>query len=80
MIELTPIEFDLIRLFMENRKIVFSREQLLNQVWNFEYTGDTRTVDMHVQRLRKKLGAYKEAIKTVYGIGYKLDVNDEDNN
>lgn len=80
LIELTPIEFDLIRLFMENRKIVFSREQLLNQVWNFEYTGDTRTVDMHVQRLRKKLGAYKEAIKTVYGIGYKLDVNDEDNN
>lgn len=79
LIELTPIEFDLIRLFMENRKIVFSREQLLNLVWNFDYPGDTRTVDMHVQRLRKKLGQYKEAIKTVYGIGYKLDLNDEDN-
>lgn len=78
LIELTPIEFDLIRIFMENRKIVFSREQLLNLVWNFDYPGDTRAVDMHVQRLRKKLGQYKEAIKTVYGIGYKLDLNDED--
>ncbi len=80
LIELTPIEFELIRLFIENKKIVFTREQLLNLVWKFDYSGDTRTVDMHVQRLRKKLGEYKEAIKTVYGIGYKLEVNDADHN
>lgn len=80
LIELTPIEFDLLRLFIENRKIVFSREQLLNSVWNLDFCGDSRTVDMHIQRLRKKLGDYKDLIKTIYGIGYKMDVIDEDNN
>lgn len=74
-VELTITEFDLLRLFIENPKVVFSREQLLNAVWNFDFCGDTRTVDMHIQRLRKKLGDYKDVIKTVYGMGYKLDVD-----
>ena len=74
-IELTPIEFEIIRLFMKNNQRVFSREELIDLVWGFEYYGDTRTVDMHIQRLRKKLGEHKESIKTVYGIGYQLDVD-----
>lgn len=73
-VALTPTEFELIRLFMENDKRVFTREELLDLVWGFDYYGDTRTVDMHIQRLRKKLGRYKESIKTIYGIGYQLDV------
>jgi DNA-binding response OmpR family regulator len=73
-VELTPTEFELIRLFMENGQRVFTREELLDLVWGFEYYGDTRTVDMHIQRLRKKLGKYKESIKTIYGIGYQLDI------
>lgn len=75
LIDLTPIEFDLMRLLIENRKIVFSREHLLNSVWNLNFEGDSRTVDMHIQRLRKKLGDYKDVIKTIYGVGYKLDVD-----
>jgi DNA-binding response OmpR family regulator len=57
-VALTPTEFELIRLFMENDKRVFTREELLDLVWGFDYYGDTRTVDMHIQRLRKKLGYY----------------------
>ena len=75
LIDLTPIEFELMRLLIENRKIVFSREQLLNSVWNLNFEGDSRTVDIHIQRLRKKLGDYKDVIKTIYGVGYKLDVD-----
>jgi DNA-binding response OmpR family regulator len=75
LIDLTPIEFELMRLLIENRKIVFSREQLLNSIWNLNFEGDSRTVDMHIQRIRKKLGDYKDVIKTIYGVGYKLDVD-----
>lgn len=71
---LTPKEFDLLQLFCENQRKVFSRENLLELVWKFEYIGDSRTVDMHVQRLRKKLGNYNHYIKTVFGIGYKFEV------
>ena len=73
--ELTPTEFALIKLFMKNHQRVFSREVLLELVWGFDYHGDTRTVDMHIQRLRKKLGKHKESIKTVYGVGYQLNVD-----
>jgi len=71
---LTPKEYDLLLIFTENQRKVFSRENLLELVWNFEYIGDSRTVDMHVQRLRKKLGKYSYFIKTVFGIGYKFEV------
>ncbi len=71
---LTPKEFDLLLIFCENQRKVFSRENLLELVWDFEYFGDSRTVDMHVQRLRKKLGKYNFFIKTVFGIGYKFEV------
>jgi DNA-binding response OmpR family regulator len=74
LIDLTPTEFDLMRLLIENKKIVFSREQLLKSLRNLDSWGDSRTVDMHIQRLRKKLGDYRDVIKSIYGVGYKLDV------
>ena len=71
---LTPKEYELLLLFCENQRKVFSRENLLEMVWDFEYIGDSRTVDMHVQRLRKKLGKYSIYVKTIFGIGYKFEV------
>jgi len=71
-LELTPKEFELIALLISNPDRVYSREQLLDLVWGMDYFGGTRTVDIHVQRLRKKLGAeHGDIIQTVYGIGYK---------
>ncbi len=72
---LTPKEFDLLLMFAENQKKVFSRENILESVWGFEYIGDSRTVDMHIQRLRRKLGNYSSYIKTVFTIGYKFEVD-----
>ncbi|MGZ7444146.1 response regulator transcription factor [Paenibacillus sp. TH7-28] len=69
--ELTPKEFDLLALLAQHPERVYSREALLEQVWDMDFAGGTRTVDMHVQRLRKKLGRWHEVIQTVYGIGYK---------
>ncbi|MGG3279924.1 response regulator transcription factor [Paenibacillus solani] len=71
LLELTPKEFDLMALLARNPERVYSREALLEQVWDMDFVGGTRTVDIHVQRLRKKLGTYHEVIQTVYGIGYK---------
>ncbi|KOP67468.1 XRE family transcriptional regulator [Bacillus sp. FJAT-18019] len=71
LLELTPKEFDLMALLARNPERVYSREALLEQVWDMDFAGGTRTVDIHVQRLRKKLGSYHEVIQTVYGIGYK---------
>ncbi|MNM89714.1 Alkaline phosphatase synthesis transcriptional regulatory protein PhoP [compost metagenome] len=71
LIDLTPKEFDLLALFAEHPGRVYSREALLEQVWDMDFAGGTRTVDMHVQRLRKKLGQWNNVIQTVYGIGYK---------
>ncbi|MHA6481689.1 response regulator transcription factor [Paenibacillus sp. strain BS8-2] len=71
-LELTPKEFDLLALLVSNPDRVYAREQMLDQVWGMDYFGGTRTVDIHVQRLRKKLGSeHEEIIQTVYGIGYK---------
>lgn len=71
-LELTPMEFDLLYLLLSNSDIVYSREQILNIIWNMDYAGGTRTVDTHIQRIRKKLGnRYQDLIQTVYGIGYK---------
>ena len=67
---LTAKEFDLLVWMARHPRQVFTRERLLDAVWGYEYAGDTRTVDMHIQRLRKKLRA-GEAIVTVFGVGYK---------
>jgi len=72
-VECTPKEFDLLEVLVTNRNIALSREKLLELAWGFDYVGDTRTVDVHVQKLRKKL--HMEArIKTVYKMGYRLEV------
>jgi two-component system alkaline phosphatase synthesis response regulator PhoP len=72
-IELTPKEFDLLVLLISNMDRIFSRDELLDLVWGMEYIGGTRTVDIHIQRLRKKLGnSYQHLIQTVFGVGYKI--------
>ena len=72
-IKLKPREYDLLLLLAENRGRVFSREQLLDMVWSMDYNGDFRTVDVHVQRLRKKLDHCSESIlETIFGVGYKI--------
>lgn len=71
-VELTPKEFELLNVFVENKGIVLTREKLLEIVWEYDYEGNTRTVDIHVQRLRTKLNTDK--IKTVYKIGYRLEI------
>ncbi len=71
-VELTYKEFDLLMLFLQNKNIALSREQILQNVWDFEYAGETRTVDIHVQRIRDKLNL-KDNIKTVYKVGYRLE-------
>jgi DNA-binding response OmpR family regulator len=71
-LELTPKEFDLMALLASNPERVYTREQLLDSVWGMDYFGGTRTVDIHIQRLRKKLGPeHGETLQTVHGIGYK---------
>lgn len=71
-LEMTPKEFDLLFLLLSSPERVYTRDELLNLVWGMEYVGGTRTVDIHVQRLRSKLGEhYQELIQTVFGIGYK---------
>ena len=71
LLDLTPKEYDLLVLLMRNPGRVYSREMLLEKVWDMDFAGGTRTVDIHVQRLRKKLGSHHGLIQTVYGIGYK---------
>lgn len=70
LLELTPKEFDLLRLLLVNEGKVLTRDLLLQKIWGYEYTGDTRTVDVHIRRLRKKIG--EGYIKTVRGVGYKI--------
>ncbi|MCF8000437.1 MAG: response regulator transcription factor [Halanaerobiales bacterium] len=70
-IPMTPKEFDLLVYFIRNNDQVFSRDKLLKEIWGYEFSGDTRTVDVHVRRLRKKLG--ENLIKTVRGVGYKFE-------
>ena len=70
---LKPKEFDLLSAFITNRNLALSREKLIELVWNFDYDGDTRTVDVHVQKLRGKLGI-SDRLKTVYKMGYRLEI------
>lgn len=67
-------EFDLLSFFMENQGIVLSRDNILNQVWEYSYFGDSRTVDTHVKKLRSKMMNKKEYIQTIRGLGYKFEV------
>lgn len=71
-LDLTPKEFDLLTILMSNPERVYTRDDLLDRVWGMEYAGGTRTVDIHIQRLRKKIGdTDQQMLQTVYGIGYK---------
>lgn len=72
---LTKREFDLLYFFLTNETIVFSREQILNSVWGYDFEGDIRTVDTHIKQLRNKLSNRGTCIKTVHGIGYRFDVS-----
>jgi len=67
-------EFELLNYFMENKGIALSREKILNNVWNYDYFGDARTIDTHVKKLRAKMGTKGEYIKTIWGMGYKFEV------
>ena len=71
-ISLSPKEFDLLAFFVSRPEIAFTRDQLLNHVWGYDFFGDARTVDTHVKSLREKLGAYREHIVTVWGTGYRF--------
>ncbi|MDO4333538.1 MAG: response regulator transcription factor [Eubacteriales bacterium] len=73
-VDLSYKEFELLAYFMENKGIALSREKILNNVWNYDYFGDARTIDTHVKKLRSKLGEKGELIKTIWGMGYKLEV------
>lgn len=73
-IELSFKEFELLTYFIENQGIALSREKILNNVWNYDYFGDARTIDTHVKKLRSKLGEKGELIKTIWGMGYKFEV------
>ena len=74
--ELSFKEFELLTYFLENEGIALSREKILNSVWNYDYFGDARTIDTHVKKLRSKLGEKGEMIKTIWGMGYKFEVDE----
>ena len=73
-VDLSFKEFELLTYFIENQGIALSREKILNNVWNYDYFGDARTIDTHVKKLRSKLGDKGEYIKTIWGMGYKFEV------
>jgi len=73
-IELSFKEFELLNYFVVNQGVALSREKILNNVWNYDYFGDARTIDTHVKKLRSKLGKRGEYIKTIWGMGYKFEV------
>ena len=75
MIDLSFKEFELLTYFIENQGIALSREKILNNVWNYDYFGDARTIDTHVKKLRSKMGEKGDYIKTIWGMGYKFEVN-----
>ena len=77
-IELSFKEYELLVYFMENQGVALSREKILNNVWNYDYYGDARTIDTHVKKLRSKLGSKGEYIKTMWGFGYKFEIESKD--
>ena len=72
-VDLSYKEFELLTYFVENKGIALSREKILNNVWNYDYFGDARTIDTHVKKLRSKMGEKGNLIKTIWGMGYKLE-------
>lgn len=74
-LELSFKEFELLTFFIENKGIALSREKILNNVWNYDYYGDARTIDTHVKKLRNKMGQKGNYIKTIWGMGYKFEVD-----
>jgi DNA-binding response OmpR family regulator len=77
-IDLSPKEFELLLFFAENEGLALSRDQILNAVWNYDYFGDTRTVDTHIKKLRLKLGVKSDYIQTVRGYGYRYEVKENE--
>ena len=75
-VDLSYKEFELLSYFIDNQGIALSREKILNNVWNYDYFGDARTIDTHVKKLRSKLGDKGEYIKTIWGMGYKFEVGE----
>lgn len=72
-VELSFKEYELLTFFLENKGLALSREKILNSVWNYDYFGDARTIDTHVKKLRSKMGAKGDMIKTIWGMGYKFE-------
>ena len=79
-IYLTPKEYDLLKYFIDNKNIALTRENLLSNIWGYDFYGDDRTIDTHVKTLRKHLGKYKNMIVTVRGMGYKFEYEEEKKN
>lgn len=75
-VELSFKEFELLAYFIKNQGVALSRERILNNVWNYDYFGDARTIDTHVKKLRSKMGDKCEYIKTIWGMGYKFEVTE----
>ncbi|MCT4660406.1 MAG: winged helix-turn-helix domain-containing protein, partial [Tissierellales bacterium] len=73
-VNLTNKEFNILHLLASNEKIVFSREIILNKIWEYDYIAETRIVDNHIKNIRKALGDYSYYISTVFGVGYKFEV------
>ncbi len=73
LVDLSVKEFELLSYFMMNKGVALSREKILNNVWNYDYYGDARTIDTHVKKLRSKMGEKGDYIKTIWGMGYKFD-------
>lgn len=76
-VDLSYKEFELLSYFLENKGIALSREKILNNVWNYDYFGDARTIDTHVKKLRSKMGEKGDLIKTIWGMGYKFDAENK---
>jgi DNA-binding response OmpR family regulator len=76
-VDMTPKEFDLLSFLVKNPEKVFTREQLLNRVWGYEFGGDYRTIDTHIKMLRESLKQYRSIIVTVWGVGYKFEINEK---
>lgn len=76
-VQLTPKEYNLLLYFIANKNVALSREQLLNKVWGYDFFGDNRTVDTHIKMLRNNLGKYRNLVKTVRGMGYKLEIKEK---
>lgn len=75
-IDLSFKEFELLTYFVENQGLALSREKILNNVWNYDYFGDARTIDTHVKKLRSKMGQKGDYIRTIWGMGYKFEVSE----